>query len=75
MPPERTWHWLIISDNWCNWFEETADCLVLLQDGQIIRKLYGTEEFVQQETLLHYTPTRKVDAKVRSLQEANTAKR
>lgn len=60
---------LIISDNWCNWFEETADCLVLLQDGQIIRKLYGMEEFVQQETLLHYTPTRKVDAKVRSLQE------
>lgn len=60
---------LLISDNWCNWFEEIADCLVLLQDGQIIRKLYDPVEFDQQEALLHYPPARGAAAQVQPLQE------
>lgn len=60
---------LLISDNWGNWFEDAADCLILLQEGQIVRKLCGREEFAQQEALLHYAPLQQAEGTDRSTPE------
>ena len=51
---------IIISDNWSNCFDEISDCLVLMQDGRFMRKLYSSDEFLQQNSILHYSSNYRI---------------